>query len=209
MNKKIDQVLTKIKDRRLHPRTSLQQSRTSQADSLDSARSTTSSEYSVDDSPPLRSEGGMSTPLAGAKRTTSPVSDLDSHTPTPTADGRSSSAHSNSLSKSTAVPTQNHPYRQPSIASVMSNISVPAYATPSPPVQLLSPAGSPQNSTIPKPPIKQPYIFTDDFVMSQMLSIVEIASSTKCNKEPPLHPIEELLFGRSVEVIDSRCASPV
>ena len=33
-----------------------------------------------------------------------------------------------------------------------------------------------------------------------MMAVIEIASSIKRNKEPPLHPIEELLFGKSVEV---------
>ena len=194
VNERIDRVLTKIKDGRLHPHISVSQSRTSQSDSLDSVRSTTASEYSVDDSPPLRSEGATPTP----KRTTSPVSDFDSRTPTPTVDSRHSRAHLNNPPKLSTVPPQNHPYRQPSIASVMSDISPSAYATPT--AQLLSPTGSPQTTAMPKPPIRRPYIPSDDFGVSQMMAVIEIASSIRRNSEPPLHPIEELLFGRSVEV---------
>ncbi|KAL4067101.1 hypothetical protein V8B97DRAFT_1874128 [Scleroderma yunnanense] len=198
VNEKIDRVLTKIKDGRLHPQIPVSQSRTSQTDSLDSARSTTVSEYSIDDGPVLRSEGGTPTPLAATKRTTSPVSDFSSRTPTPTVDNHSTPARSNSSPKATAIPAQSHPYRQPSIASVMSDISPSAYATPT--AQLLSPSGSPQNSTMPKLSTKRPYIPDDDFGVSQMLAIIEIASSIKRTTEPPLHPIEELLFGKSVEV---------
>lgn len=199
MHEKIDRVLTKIKDGRLQSQISTSQSTSSQTDSLDSARSASSaSEYSVDDGPTLRSDGRTPTPLAGGRRTTSPIADLGSRDPTPTVDGRYGRARSGSPHVSTTVSSQAHAIRQPSIASVMSDLSASAYATPT--AQLLSPTGSPQNAAMPKLPVKRPYIPKDDFGVSQMMAIIEIASRTHRPIEPPLHPVDELLFGKSVEV---------
>ncbi|KAG6331524.1 hypothetical protein ID866_7566 [Astraeus odoratus] len=197
-NEKIDRVLTKIKDGRLQTQTSVSHSRFSQTDSLGSAPSTSASEYSADDGPAVRSDGRTPTPLAGAKRTASPTAAVTSRTPTPTSDGRYGRARSTNPPKPTTVSSQTHPHRQPSIASVMSDLSASAYATPT--AQLLTPTGSPQNTTMPKAPIRRPYIPKDDFGVSHMMAIIEIASSVNRSIEPPLHPIEELLFGKSVEV---------
>ncbi|KIJ59439.1 hypothetical protein HYDPIDRAFT_100725 [Hydnomerulius pinastri MD-312] len=200
MNEKIDRVLTKIKDGRLHSQFALVHPTSSdQSDSLHSARSTSSSEYSVDDLASARSDGRTPTPLAGAftgaKRTASPVSDHGSRTPTPTAGLQHTRARSNTP-PSKAGPNPSHTHRQPSIASVMSDIST--YATPT--AQLVSPVGSPLNDSVPKPQTKRPYIPRDDFGVSQMMAIIEIAGTVTRPQEPPLHPVEEVLFGKSVEV---------
>ncbi|KAI6099133.1 hypothetical protein F5141DRAFT_1144912 [Pisolithus sp. B1] len=197
MSDRIDRVLTKIKDGRLQLQISTSQSMSSQTDSLPSARSASpSSEYSVDDGPAGRTDGRTPTPLAG-RRTTSPIADPGSRGPTPTADGRYSRARSGS-SQTTPTSSQAHAIRQPSIASVMSDLSASAYATPT--AQLLSPTGSPQNPAMPKLPVKRPYISKDDFGVSQMMAIIEVASRSHRPVEPPLHPVDELLFGKSVEV---------
>ncbi|KAI6040673.1 hypothetical protein EDC04DRAFT_2992710 [Pisolithus marmoratus] len=199
MNEKIDRVLTKIKDGRLQSQMLTPQSVLSQTDSLHSARSNSpSSEYSVDDGPTPRTDRRTPTPLAGGRRTASPIVGLGSRDPTPTADGRYSRARSGSPQTPTTGSSQVHANRQPSIASVMSDLSPSAYATPT--AQLLSPTGSPQTATIPKLPVKRPYIPKDDFGVSQMMAIIEIASKTPHPVEPPLHPVDALLFGKSVEV---------
>lgn len=196
MSERIDRVLTKIKDGRLQSQILNPRSMSSQTDSLHSARSTSSSEYSVDDGPGTRTDGRTPTPLAG-RRTTSPIPDPGSRGPTPTADGRYSRARSGS-SQATPTSSQAHANRQPSIASVMSDLSASAYATPT--AQLLTPMGSPQNAAMPKLPVKRPYIPKDDFGVSQMMAIIEVASRSHRPDEPPLHPVDELLFGKSVEV---------
>ncbi|KAF9224512.1 hypothetical protein BS17DRAFT_779958 [Gyrodon lividus] len=203
MNEKLDRVLSKIKDERLHAQYAIAKTASGQSDSLDSAGSTsTSSHYSVDDLT-SRSEGRTPTPLVGdygrmgAKRTASPLSDLGSRTPTPTAgDARHTTRARSTTPPSKSGSSTSHSHRQPSIASVMSDIST--YATPT--AQLVSPIEPPRNGTVLRPPLKRPYIPKDDFGVSQMMAIIEIAGTVMKAQEPPLHPVEELLFGRSVEV---------
>lgn len=192
LNEKIDRVLTKIKDGGLQPRSTVPHSMSRQLTSPHTDRSN-STEYTdcVD--------GRTPTPLAGsyvpAKRA---VTGLGSRTPTPTGEGRVSRASAASPTVSTAASTQNHPHRQPSIASVMTDISGSAYATPT--AQLVSPTGSPGKGVIPKLPAKRLYIPNDDFGLSNMMAVIEIASALHRPVDPPLHHVEELLFGKPVEV---------
>lgn len=101
--------------------------------------------------------------------------------------------------------------------------STSVYATPT--AQLLSPVEAElslnaRNDTTSKPasqaqaqsqtqiqpqpqtraPVKLPYISPDDFGVTQMLAIIEIAGTIVKPPEPLLHPVEEMLFGRSIEV---------
>ncbi|KAH7888215.1 hypothetical protein F5I97DRAFT_2058462 [Phlebopus sp. FC_14] len=201
-NEKIDRLLAKIKDGRLQPQSQYVtvKAGVEQSDSLPSAGSTSSSEYSVDELE-SRNDGRTPTPIAGgtftgAKRTASPVSDLGSRTPTPTAsDARYTRARTNTPTSKPGSTTP-HSHRQPSIASVMSDIST--YATPT--AQLVSPMGSPRAENLPKPQTKRIYIPKDDFGVSHMMAVIEIAGSVTRPPEVPLHPVEEMLFGKSIEV---------
>ncbi|KAG1740329.1 hypothetical protein EDB19DRAFT_1828538 [Suillus lakei] len=198
MNEKIDRVLNKIKDGRLHAQYVVAAS--SQSDGLPSAGSAPS-EYSVDDAVTARSgsDGRTPTPLASsitARRVASPVSDT-SRTPTPTAaDGRSSRARSTTPS-SKQGPNVSRPLRQSSIASVMSEVSL--YATPT--GQLVSPPETPRTDIAPKPQIpKRPYISNDDFGVSHMMAIIEIIGSAPKTPQTSIDPVEELLFGKPIDM---------
>lgn len=229
VNEKLDRVLAKIKDERLGAQYAAVKANEDQSDNPSSARSTgsSSSMYSVDDLT-VRSEGRTPTPLAGPdmKRTLSPspLGDSESRSATPTLSSTagpprarstspSTQSHSHSHSQSQS---QLHSHRQPSIASVMSDLtSTSMYATPT--AQLLSPTdtelGLPVSarSDAPYKPasqpasqtrlaVKRPYICPNDFGVGHMLAIIEIAGTVVKPPEPPLHPVEEMLFGKSIEV---------
>lgn len=199
MNEKIDRVLNKIKDGRLHAQYVV--TAASSSDGLPSAGSAPS-EYSVDDAVTARSgsDGRTPTPLAssvtGARRVASPVSDT-SRTPTPTAaDGRYSRTRSTTPSSKQGSSASRAP-RQSSIASVMSEVSM--YATPT--GQLISPPETPRTDTAPKPQIvKRPYISKDDFGISHMMAIIEIVGSAPKAPQTSVDPVEELLFGKPIDV---------
>lgn len=201
MNEKIDRVLNKIKDGRLQAQYVVAAS--SQSDGLPSGGSGSApSEYSVDDAvtPPSGSDGRTPTPLAssvtGARRVASPVSDI-SRTPTPTAaDGRHSRTRSTTPSSKQGT-NPPRPIRQSSIASVMSEVST--YATPT--GQLISPPETPRINTTPKPQIpKRPYIPKDDFGLSHMMAIIEIASAAPRVPQTSVHPVDESLFGKPIDM---------
>ncbi|KAH0839483.1 hypothetical protein J3R83DRAFT_295 [Lanmaoa asiatica] len=221
VNEKLDRVLAKIKDERLGVQYATIKVSEDRSENPPSAHSTgsSSSMYSMDELTG-RSEGRTPTPLAGpdVKRTTSPppLGDVESRSATPTL----SSTAGTVRARSTTPPTQSHPqsqshsHRQPSIASVMSDItSTSMYATPT--TQLLNPtevepslsahsdatfkpASQFQSQT--RPPVRRPYISPDDFGVAQMLAIIEIAGTVVKPPEPTMHPVEEMLFGRSIEV---------
>jgi hypothetical protein len=199
MNEKIDRVLNKIKDGRLHAQYVVASS--SQSDDLPSAGSAPS-EYSIDDAVTARSgsDGRTPTPLAssvtGARRVASPVSDI-SRTSTPTAtDGRHSRARSTTPSSKQGI-NASRSLRQSSIASVMSEVSM--YATPT--GQLISPPETPRTDAAPKPRIpKRPYIPKDDFGLSQMMAIIEIAGSAPKPPQASVHPIDQSLFGTPIDM---------
>ncbi|KAH7930350.1 hypothetical protein BV22DRAFT_1101914 [Leucogyrophana mollusca] len=199
LGEKIDRVLSKIKDGRLQPQIVTPTTR-SASSSLNSARSASPSDYSADEASSARSDARTPTPLAGnitgARRVASPVSDFGSRAPTPTAaDPRHTRSRSNTPSSKPAS-SASHNIRQPSIASVMSDVSV--YATPT--AQLSSPSPSPRTDRMPKPQTKRPYIPTDDFGVSHMMAIIEIAGKAPRVAEPPVDHVEELLFGKHVDV---------
>ncbi|OAX41105.1 hypothetical protein K503DRAFT_538833 [Rhizopogon vinicolor AM-OR11-026] len=199
MNEKIDRVLNKIKDGRLHTQYVI--AAAPSPDNIPSAGSAPS-EYSVDDAVTARSgsDGRTPTPLAGSvtgtRRVASPVSDT-SRTTTPTpADGRVSRARSTTPSSKPGSSTSRS-LRQSSIASVMSEVST--YATPT--AQLISPPGTPRTDAVPKQQnTKRPYVPKDDFGVSHMMAIIEIAGSAPKVPQIPGHPVDELLFGKPLDV---------
>ncbi|KAF8554659.1 hypothetical protein OG21DRAFT_1439888 [Imleria badia] len=232
VNEKLDRVLTKIKDERLGAQYAAVKATGDQSDNPPSAHSTgsSSSMYSVDDLTG-RSDGRTPTPLAGPdpKRTLSPspLGDTESRSATPTlssaagpprARSTSPSTHSHSHSHShsqSQSQSQLHSHRQPSIASVMSDLTTTSmYATPT--AQLLSPTdteaelslsvrdvtfkSAPQPQSQTRSAVKRPYICPNDFGVAHMLAIIEIAGTVSKPPEPPMHPVEEMLFGRSIEV---------
>ncbi|KAG2066785.1 hypothetical protein BDR04DRAFT_1233765 [Suillus decipiens] len=200
MNEKIDRVLSKIKDGRLQAQYIVVPS--SHSDDLPSAGSAPS-EYSVDDAATARSgsDGRTPTPLAGsvtgARPVASPVSDA-SRTPTPTAsDGRHSRARSTTPSSKQGTNAASRSLRQSSIASVMSEVSM--YATPT--GQLISPPETPRIDAAPKPQVpKRPYIPKDDFGISHMMAVIEIAGSAPNVPQTSVHPVDELLFGKPIDI---------
>ncbi|KIJ58292.1 hypothetical protein HYDPIDRAFT_44533 [Hydnomerulius pinastri MD-312] len=198
MNDKIDRVLSKIKDGRLHSQFALANLTSSdQSDGSHSALSTSSSEYPVDDLVSAQTDGRTPALLAGAftdaKRTASSVSDHGSRTPTPTPTaGRQHTRTRSNISPSKAGPNSAHTHRQPFITSVTSDIST--YATPT--AQLVSPTCS-------RLSLRRSVrvCLRDDFGVSQMMAVTEIAGTVMRPQEPPpLHPLEDVLSGKSVEV---------
>ncbi|KAI0052684.1 hypothetical protein FA95DRAFT_1532589 [Auriscalpium vulgare] len=89
--------------------------------------------------------------------------------------------------------------RQPSIASVMSDTSGYRTAVGSPINS--SPSLPTRSASTPKPPRSRPVIPKDDFGVSNMMAIIELAGMR--DRAPPLapmDPVDELLFGRPFDV---------
>jgi hypothetical protein len=84
--------------------------------------------------------------------------------------------------------------RQGSVTSVMSGNS--EYATPAAP----SPEDSPLRSPTPKAQQKRLLIPKDDFGVSQMMAVIEYRGSGPRKPLPPLDPVDEMLFGRPVDM---------
>lgn len=206
LGENFDRVLNKIKDSKASGRVPTLQSRSgSQLDSLGTMRSTSPSEYSID-------QGGSGTERP---RSTTPQFNPGARTPTPTSAtfggmqrAPSPSAGNitpvgqerNSRSK-TATPNASRPNarRNPSIASVMSDMS--GYVTPASHIPGESPDGSPRSATPkPQPQRKRPYIPKDDFGLSHMMAIIESAGAVPKQPPPPLDAVDEMLFGRNLDI---------
>jgi len=84
--------------------------------------------------------------------------------------------------------------RQPSIASVMSDLS--GYATPA--THLYSDE-SHRGTQTPKPQQKWPFIPKDDFGIANMLTLIEFKNAQPKSAPPPIHPVDEMLFGRPID----------
>jgi len=194
-----DRVLNKIKDGKASGRVPMQSRSGSQLDSLGSMRSTSPSEYSVE-----QSNSRSITPLSVG---------LNARTPTPTSatfgNMQKNVASSSRMTTSVAQDAKNArartntpntskpPHRNPSIASVMSDTS--GYGTPTSHLPNDSPDGSPRSVTTPKPLRKRPYLPKDDFGISHMMTIIELAGSLPKAALPPLDPIDQILFGRELD----------
>ena len=175
----------------------------------DSRRSASISEYSMDEAGADRAikqrsvspAGGTGTPLQSRS-----LSDKGSRPGTATPTGRP------------AAGTAGNNRRNPSIASVMSDLSgydtavshpgtpLPtpsspnqrSFATPTPTLKQQEPTKSQQQL----PPQRRIRIPKDDFGLSHMMAIIECKSSQPraAMLPPPLHPADELLFGRPIDL---------
>lgn len=84
--------------------------------------------------------------------------------------------------------------RQESVTSVMSD-DVSGYATPMAP-------SSPESLRTPTPKAQQKRLIIpkDDFGVSQMMAVIEVRASTPRKTLPPLDPVDEMLFGRPMDL---------
>jgi hypothetical protein len=80
----------------------------------------------------------------------------------------------------------------------MSDIS--GYGTPTSRMHDESPDGSLRSAATPKPQRKRPYLTKDDFGLSHMLTIIQLAGSSPNPRVPPMDPVDELLFGRKLDM---------
>ncbi|KAJ7045395.1 hypothetical protein C8F04DRAFT_1025017 [Mycena alexandri] len=87
--------------------------------------------------------------------------------------------------------------RNPSVGSVMSDPDdVSGYATPMAP----SSPESPLRTPTPKAQQKRLMIPKDDFGVSHMMAVIEVRGSAPRKTLPPLDPVDELLFGRPIDM---------
>ncbi|KAJ6593787.1 hypothetical protein B0H19DRAFT_1092005 [Mycena capillaripes] len=85
--------------------------------------------------------------------------------------------------------------RQESVTSVMSD-DISGYATPMAP----SSPESPLRTPTPKAQQKRLLIPKDDFGVSHMMAVIELRASTPRKELPPLDPVDEMLFGRPMDL---------
>ncbi|KAG7441600.1 uncharacterized protein BT62DRAFT_936914 [Guyanagaster necrorhizus] len=193
---KLDRVLNKIKSGKSGHRRQLS-SGNSRTPSL---RSTSpSSQYSLDDN---TIEG-----IATHSRSTTPASaGLVSRTPIPPVNpyGRASPEVRSRAGTTTPTvkPTSAASRRQPSIGSVMSDLS--GYVTaPTPPAiySKSSTDSTDSGGTAQKThPTRRPFLPKDDFGVSKMLAVIEYrASKSAAAPLPKLDPVDEMLFGRPLD----------
>ncbi|KAI0693483.1 hypothetical protein BC835DRAFT_1415887 [Cytidiella melzeri] len=201
---KLDRVLSKIKHEKESGRPTMSQTNSDATYyTMDSARSTSPSDYST-------AEGGFSssraatpnanvmnarstTPTSTAQRAASPLSRLSSYrTASP---GDSSRGHASTPSGSLQKGVRPPHDRQQSLASVMSDSSM--YRSNSPTMSL------PGHSTAKPMAEDKPRLVLprDDFGFSQMLAVIELRAMVTTKPElPPLDPVDDLLFGRDIDV---------
>jgi len=193
VGEKLNRVLSKIKSGKLKERdlTSLS--------SMDSSRQSRSiSEYSIDDFAPDRRQGAQSiSPPGSAGLKPKMPNDLSQSLP------RSASAAGDidRTRPGTTTPTgqpAGSDRRHPSIASVMSDLS--GYATPPTHNAEFTNDESLHSSATPKPQRRRPVIPKDEFGVGHMLTIIEYRDAKPKIPLPPLHPADELLFGRPMDL---------
>jgi len=196
---RLDRVLSKIKSGQSNSQASVSQSNSTSTmgSNVDSTRTASLSEYSLDDPPSDEGPnsrastpgfiGRSPTPTnAGIQRAISPS--LKAQSPNPDSQIRSRTATPTKLGSGATS------RRQPSIASVMSDLA--GYSTSRVP----TPKGSPSENPTPRPQRKRPIIPQDDFGISHMMAIIEYAGSTPKIIPPPMNPVDEHLYGRKFHV---------
>jgi hypothetical protein len=201
---KLDRILGKIKNEKGNPQTSITQSNsTSMAESnINSIRATSTLEYSVDDRANEEAMNSRASTPVFIGRSPTPTSGGTLRAMSPLVKGQSPNPDSKNRSRTstpTMQPSKISPgasRRQPSIALVMSDLAgdstLPA---------ALTPRGSPRGTVIPKPQRRRPInIPEDDFGISHMNAIIEYAGSTPKTVLPPVHPVDELLYGRKFDI---------
>ena len=195
VGEKLNRVLSKIKSGKQREKEWATRS------SLDARRSASISEYSMDEAASDRAIKQRSvSPLAAGG--TPPQSRSGSRPGTATPTGRP------------AATTTIGNRRNPSIASVMSDLSgydtaathpstpfsAPSsprsYATPTPTLKSQG-QQEPKSQQLPQRRIKIP---KDDFGLSHMMAVIECKSVQPRTVLPPLHPADELLFGRPIDL---------
>ncbi|KAI0084194.1 hypothetical protein BDY19DRAFT_898933 [Irpex rosettiformis] len=201
---KLDRVLSKIKHEKGNGRAPVSQlSSNFVLDSTESFRSASPSDYSTADGGPSSSRaatpnanilnGRTPTPTSSAQRAASPLSRLSNYrTASP---GGSSRGHSVTPSGTPQKSVRPPHDRQHSLASVISESSM--YRSDSPGVTVPTRSMT-QSSSEDRPRVVLP---KDDFGLSHMLAIIELRAMTaKKPPLPPLDPVDELLFGREIDV---------
>jgi hypothetical protein len=197
---KIDRVLNKLKNGKAGHQPSVSQSSTLSTleNSTISIRSASPSEYTLEGV--SRADGRNSrattpgagartiTPTPGAQQAASATQSLAKSQPHGTADLRSKTRPITPPSR----PVYGSSTRQPSIASVMSDIS--AYATPQ---AIPSPVSD--GVVTPKPQRKVPILPKDDFGIPYMMAIIDYTGTLPKTSMPRLHPVDELLYGRKFD----------
>jgi hypothetical protein len=203
VGEKLDRVLNKIKK----PSTQASISATSTKDSHNSTQSASGSEYSIEDRGTEQANSREATPVSAG---------FKDRTPTPTsatfAGGQRGPSPSSMLPRAisparaqTNTPTLSssktllHPSRQPSDQSVVSESS--RYATPMTEAKELVSQSPPITPDTPSPVARnQLLIPKDDFGISQMMAIIELGGMLPKIPLPPMDPVDELLFGRPVDI---------
>ncbi|KAI0637597.1 hypothetical protein C8Q77DRAFT_1205752 [Trametes polyzona] len=198
---KLERVLSKIKHEKGTGRAPLSQS--SSGDTTGSARTSTDSTYSAaETAPEAMSTSRTATPtahnrtgssMAGGSRVASPphsrMSSYRTASPGESDYQRSHTATPTGRSRGYPVPHE----RQASFASAVSDYRT---ATPS------SPRGPMPSSVQAKNDAKPKLILPkNDFGLNEMMAVIEMraALDAKVPEQPPLDPVEEMLFGRPVD----------
>ncbi|KAL6304044.1 hypothetical protein BKA93DRAFT_826039 [Sparassis latifolia] len=195
---KLDRVLSKIKHEKGTGRVPVSQS--TSVNTLSTVGSSSPSNYSSAEggsgisasrevTPTSRTFSGRSE--STTQRVTSPLSRLSSYR---TASSGDSDGHFGTRSTTpNAAQTKSMPHeRQP---SALSELSVYRTATPTTPL-----GGTP--TATPKPQRPRLTLPNDDFGLSQMMAIIELKASRHKIPEPPLlEAVDDLLFGRPLDVI--------
>ena len=165
--------------------------------SVDSSRrSASESEYSLDYRVDATRSGARSvSPHGTGVRSRSPheMSNIP-----PRAASVASALDKNSFRTGTTMPagkpTPGASRRQPSIASVMSDLS--GYATPQGHLSI----SEDDRAETPKPQPKRLLVPKDDFGVSHMIALIEYKASKPKTSLPLLTPADELLFGRPIDM---------
>ncbi|RDB20253.1 hypothetical protein Hypma_012584 [Hypsizygus marmoreus] len=201
VGEKLNRVLSKIKSGKSKEKDLASLS------SMDSSRRSGSvSEYSMDDAPADRRLGTRSISPPGSEG-------LISKSPTEFSQtlSRSSSATGTNDRQSrpgTTTPTGKpagagpgnpNSRRQPSIASVMSDLSGYATAPTHVSTSRNEERESPRLVATPKPQQRRLVIPKDDFGVAHMLTIIEYKDAQPKVALPPLDPVDALLFGRPID----------
>ncbi|TDL22496.1 hypothetical protein BD410DRAFT_860906 [Rickenella mellea] len=217
--KLIDRVLNKINSGKnaaqLVVAQSLSAGQLNSASTTGSFASTTSSssEYSNNNEGDTVRRGGGSRSVTPTTATTASASGPRGMSPSPQSEPAKWEQRPRATTPTTAAPLHRH--QQPSIASVMSDISVQRSITPTGP-RVGSPtmaSGSeskasrsatttalPSSATNTAQPARKPIIPKDDFGLTDMLAVIELRAGIKKTPRPPLDEVEELLFGPPIDV---------
>ncbi|KAJ7497182.1 hypothetical protein FB451DRAFT_219965 [Mycena latifolia] len=201
IGEKLDRVLSKIQS-------GGRQQQTNTTAATNSLRSNSpESQYSLDDG---ASRSRSVTPGSAALVSRTPIPPAVRDITAQPAAGRSSpsvgdgrmGARPGTTTPTGAKPASLATRRQPSVNSVLSD-DVSGYATPaasSPGSPLRTPTPKAQQQQQQQQPQKRLLIPKDDFGVSHMMAVIEFRASVPRKALPPLDPVDEMLFGRPVDM---------